>query len=191
MKTALILVDLIHEIVDSKGKLSGKGYTDFALRHETLLRIKDLLFQAREKDFLIIHVGLGFSGDYCEQPKNSPLFGAAQKYGALQTGTWACDFIDHANPLDGEVVLTKHRVSAFFGTPLDIILHNNSIECVVVVGCATDMAVQATVRDAHDRDYQVTVIGDCCIAANDEDHDQTLRMLQKISNVIHLDDFKG
>lgn len=187
MKTALILVDLIHEIVDPKGKLSGKGYADFALRHGTLPRITELLTQARAKDFLVIHVGLGFSPTYCEQPKDSPLFGAAEKYGALQIGTWACDFIDSAAPIGGEVVLKKHRVSAFFGTPLDLILHNNKVERILIAGCATDMAVQGTVRDAHDRDYQVMVISDCCIAANDEDHDQTLRMLSKVAQVKPLD----
>lgn len=188
-ENALLLIDFINDIVAPKGKVSGKGYADFDARHGALNRVSDLLRQARNRGFAVIHVGVGFSADYKEQPEASPVFGGAKKFGALQRGEWGADFHAKAAPIPGEAALTKHRVNAFFGTPLELLLRTYGVKNLFVAGCATDMAVQATVRDAHDRDFACTVIADCCMAANDEDHEQTLRLLTKVSRIITLEQF--
>jgi nicotinamidase-related amidase len=187
MQQALVLIDLINELVAPEGKLSGKGYGDFAARHGTLNRITLLLEYARRLQHRIIHVRVGFSADYREQPKASPLFKHASKFGALKLGDWGTEFLPQASPLPGETILTKHRVNAFVGTPLDLILRNAGIDQVAIIGCSTDVGMQTTARAAHDLDYQVTVIGDCCIAPSDEDHDPTLRMLAKVTKVVTLE----
>ena len=186
---ALLLIDFINEIVDPQGKTSGKGYADFDARHGSLNRVSSLLAQARQKEFAIIHVRIGFSADYKEQPENSPIFGGAKKFGAIQLGTWGTEFHPKAAPTADEAVITKHRVSAFYGTALEAVLRTYGVRNLFVVGCSTDMAVQAAIRDAHDRDFACTVIGDCCIAPNDEDHEQTLRLLSKLAQVVTLDEF--
>lgn len=186
--TGLIIVDLINEIIDPKGKLAGKGYAAFVDKHATLENVCKLLSFAREHGFLIIHVRVGFSATYAEHPEMSPLFGTAKKYGALQVGTWATEFHPKALPLPNESVLAKHRVSAFHGTALDLILRTNGIRELLICGVATDLAVQSAARDAHDRDYVVRVVADCCAAANDEDHEQSLRTLAKIASVTSIGD---
>lgn len=188
-ENALLLIDFVNEIVDPKGKSAAKGYADFDTRHGTLDRVKTLLQHARSHGYAIIHVRLAFSDDYKEQPESSPVFGAAKKFGAFKTGEWGTEFHPKAAPLKNEATLTKHRVNAFFGTPLDTILRTYGIKNLAVVGCATDMAVQTAVRDAQDHDYACTVIGDCCIAANDDDQEQTLRMLAKVAKIVKLEEF--
>ena len=188
MNDALILIDLINDIVSPGGKLAGKGYEAFAAKHGTLPRVARLLELARQRGDYIVHVRIGFSADYGEQPKASPLFGHADRLGALQLGTWGTEFHPQAMPLPTEAVLVKHRVSAFFGTPLDLWLRGRGIGQVLIAGCSTDVGVQTTVRHAHDLDYACTVVGDCCLAPRDEDHEQTLRMLPKIARVVTLDD---
>jgi nicotinamidase-related amidase len=188
-RSAIILIDFINEIVHPDGKLARKGYSDFLARHGTLDRVATLLAHARAKDLAAIHVRIGFSPDYKEQPLGSPLFGHASKLGALKLGTWATEFHPKAAPLDGEAVMTKHRVNAFVGTPLDLLLRARGITELVVAGCSTDVGVQTTARMAHDLDYACTVIGDCCAAPKDEDHDQTLRMLAKVARVSTLTEF--
>lgn len=190
-QNALILVDFINEIVHPQGKLAGKGYVDFELRHGTLDRVQKLLKYARSQQYAVIHVRIGFSPDYKELPENSPLFGAAKKNGAFKIGGWGVEFHSKAAPVEGEACLTKHRVSAFYGTALDAILHVYGVKNVVVVGCATDLAVQSAIRDAHDRDYLCTVVSDCCIAANDVDHEQALRLLSKASKTVTLEELTG
>ena len=190
-KNALILIDFINEIVDPKGKFAGKGYADFDTRHATLDRVRSLLQYVRGKGHAVIHVRLGFSSDYKEQPEGSLLFGGAKKAGAVKVGEWSTEFHPKAAPLANEATLTKHRVNAFFGTPLDTILRTYGVKNLVVVGCATDMAVQTAVRDAHDRDYACTVLSDCCVAASDEDHEQTLRLLAKVATIMDLEQFQA
>lgn len=189
MQQALVLIDLINELIAPEGKLSGKGYADFAERHGSLERVERLLAHARRQGSLIVHVRIAFSSDYREQPKASPLFGHASKAGALKLGEWGTEFLPQAAPLPGETILTKHRVSAFVGTPLDLILRNAGIRRVAVVGCSTDVGMQTAARAAHDLDYECTVIGDCCIAPSDDDHDPTLRMLSKVTKVVTLEQY--
>ena len=189
MQQALILIDLINDLIAPEGKLSGKGYNDFAERHGTLGRVAALLEQARRQQQRIIHVRVGFSADYSEQPKHSPLFKHASRFGALTLGGWGTQFLPESSPLPGETILAKHRVNAFFGTPLDLILRNAGIRRVAIAGCSTDVGVQTAARAAHDFDYECTVIGDCCIAPCDEDHEQTLRMLAKVARVVTLEGF--
>src|SRR5690349_17995113 len=119
---ALVIIDYINEIIDPKGKLAGKGYSAFADKHSTLDKAQALLQAFRTKQIPVFYVRVGFSPDYKEQPENSPLFGAAKKFGALQLGTWATEFHPKVAPLTAEAVITKHRVSAFYGTPLDLLL---------------------------------------------------------------------
>lgn len=186
---AIILIDFINDIVHPDGKLAAKGYADFVARHATLDRVATLLAHARAADIDTIHVRVGFSPDYKEQPKGSPLFGHADKLGALRLGAWGTEFHALATPLPGEAVVTKHRVNAFVGTPLDLLLRARGVKAVALAGCSTDVGVQTTARMAHDLDYACTVIGDCCAAPQDEDHAPTLRMLAKVARVATLAEF--
>lgn len=188
-ENALLLIDFINEIVHPDGKVAGKGYADFDTRHGPLDRVAALLRHTRRAEMAVIHVGVAFSADYKEQPETSPVFGGAKRFGVLQRDTWATDFHVKAAPLASEAVLVKHRVSAFFGTPLELLLRTYGVRNLFIAGCATDMAVQTATRDAHDRDLACHVLGDCCIAASDDDHEQTLRMLTKVSSVLTLEEF--
>lgn len=181
--TALVLIDFVNEIVDKSGKLAGKGYTNFDEKHGSLTVASALLARARAENVAIVHVRVGFSPDYKEQPEASPLFGGAKKFGALRLGDWGTEFHAKVAPSSDEAVLVKHRVSAFYGTALEAILRTYGVRTIVFAGCATDVAVQAAVRDAHDRDFNCVVAADSCIAATDDDHEQTLRMLGKVASV--------
>lgn len=189
-KTAVVLIDFINEIMDPRGKLAGKGYAGFDEEHGSLDNVKQLIAIARGKQFPILYVRIGFSPSYAEQPEASPLFGGAKKFGALQLGSWATEFHPKVTPQPDDVVLNKHRVSAFYGTALDVLLRKQQISELIICGVATDLAVQSAARDAHDRDYAVTVISDCCVAANGEDHEGSLRVLAKIGKVVTLDAVK-
>jgi nicotinamidase-related amidase len=61
------------------------------------------------------------------------------------------------------------------------------IKELFLIGVATDMVVESTAREAHDRDFVVTIISDCCIAANDKDHQRSLENMQKLSTIITSD----
>jgi len=183
MTTALILIDFINEIVHDNGKLASKGYSDFVKENDVFQNLSFAIQKARENNILIVHVKVGFSENYNEQPKSSPLFGKANEFQVLKLNSWATEFHEQIDVKDSDIILTKHRVNAFYGTPLDLILKNNKISSILVAGVATDLAVSNAVRDAHDRDYQVTILEDCCAAANGEDHETALLSLKKVAAV--------
>jgi biuret amidohydrolase len=84
--------------------------------------------------------------------------------------------------------VTKPRVSAFYGTNLESILRARRIERLVVAGVSTAWAVQSTVRDAHDRDYQVVVVEDACAAADQPEHEASMKLLGLIASVVKVED---
>lgn len=59
---------------------------------------------------------------------------------------------------EGEIVITKHRVSAFTGTDLAMILRANDIDTLVLYGIATSGVVLSTLLEAADADFRLAVI---------------------------------
>ena len=73
-------------------------------------------------------------------------------------------------PIEGEVVVGKHRVNALYGTGLDVVLRANDIRNLVIFGYATSGVVLSTVRYAADLDYNLIVIEDCCSDSDVDAH---------------------
>jgi len=62
--------------------------------------------------------------------------------------------------LSGDVFVRKKTADAFYGTPLQEILHSRLIQRIVVMGYATDFCVDSTVRNAASRDFEVCIVSD-------------------------------
>ena len=183
MKKAIIICDFINEIITTKGKFQSKGYAAFAQQNKTIENAKKALQKARKLGFTIIFVKVGFSADYKEQPKNSLLFSQADKFQALKLNTWATDIHEQLEVKDTDHIIIKHRISPFYSTALEVILHNSQIKDIYICGCATDLVVSSAARDSHDRDFNTYVLSDCCAAGSVEDHESALASMRKIVNV--------
>ena len=70
----------------------------------------------------------------------------------------------------GEVVVTKARTSAFAGGALQTALAAVGATHLVLAGLATSGVVLSTVREAADRDYELTVLTDLCLDFDAEVH---------------------
>ena len=183
MKKAIIICDFINEIISTEGKFKGKGYAAFAEQYNTLANTASAVKKARELDFTVIYVKVGFSADYKEQPKNSLLFGKADQFQALKLNTWATEIHEQLEVADTDNIIVKHRVSPFYATQLEVILRNNNITDIYICGCATDLVVSSVTRDSHDRDLNTFVLSDCCAAGSTEDHESALATIRKIATV--------
>ncbi|HEY0713086.1 MAG TPA: isochorismatase family cysteine hydrolase [Polyangia bacterium] len=64
-------------------------------------------------------------------------------------------------PHDDDYFVLKPKHSAFFGTPLDLLLQHLGVRRLLLAGVASDQCVVATAIDARMRDYEVVVAGDC------------------------------
>jgi len=76
---------------------------------------------------------------------------------SLMRGPEAHEITDVLKPASGDVVITKTKPSAFFGTPLASILTYLGVDTVVVCGMVTSGCVRATVIDAFSYNYRVVV----------------------------------
>jgi ureidoacrylate peracid hydrolase len=79
----------------------------------------------------------------------------------LVRDTWNTAIVAELAPQPGDVVVSKHRYSAFFGTALDSILRARGIDTLIFTGATTSICVESTVRDATFRDYRCIVLRDC------------------------------
>jgi nicotinamidase-related amidase len=70
--------------------------------------------------------------------------------------------IPELQPLPSEAIFDKITMSAFEGTPLDIALRDCGINAFAVVGIATEIGIEPTVRQGADLGYIPVVVKDAC-----------------------------
>lgn len=78
-----------------------------------------------------------------------------------QSGTWGSDFY-RLEPIEGDVVVEKHKWSAFDGKdaqnkPLKKLLDDLDVKTLVVAGVVAETCIETTIRDAYDQNYFVVV----------------------------------
>lgn len=78
-------------------------------------------------------------------------------------------------PEPNDIVVTKHRISAFTGTDLEMILRAHDTSTLVMFGIATSGVVLSTLLDACDADYQPVVVTDCCADRDPELHETLVK----------------
>jgi nicotinamidase-related amidase len=138
-----------------------------------LARVASVLRHARTTGMTVIHVQVGFRPGLPEVSSRNALFGAIksseQHQRLFQEPLGAIP--DTIAPQDDEIVITKHRISAFAGTDLAMILRAKEIDTLILYGIATSGVVLSTLVEAADADYRVAVIGDCCADLDPALHD--------------------
>jgi nicotinamidase-related amidase len=72
------------------------------------------------------------------------------------------ELVPQLEPAESELVLDKITMSAFEGTPLDIVLRDCGIDTYVVVGVAMEVGIEPTVRHSLDLGYLPIVVTDAC-----------------------------
>lgn len=186
MKTAVITLDLINDICTPNGKIARFSQR---INDKQIIEKANIATQwSRKNNHLTIHVRVGFHDHYQEASPISPIFSQVKNNQALNVCSWGGQFCKSLDINKRDLIITKHRVSAFYGTNLELVLRANRIERLILLGVATNNAVELTAREAHDRDYQVSIIDDATETASDEEQQASLHFLKKISNVITLND---
>jgi len=92
-------------------------------------------------------------------------------------------------PRDGEPIVRKPRMSAFYGSELQVMLTARNIDTLVLCGVATNFVVESTARYAVDADYRVILLQDCCAAGNEEVHQRALDSMEPMVHIASSKDF--
>jgi biuret amidohydrolase len=95
--------------------------------------------------------------------------------------------VPELNPLPSEVVFDKITMSAFEGTPLDIALRDCGINSFIIVGVATEIGIEPTVRHGADLGYIPIVVTDACGAGHPEAADRALASMRFMGDAIVTD----
>lgn len=161
-RTAVLSMDLQNGIV---GIYSGHA-------PEMLARCADVAKAARSRGIRIIHIRVGFRPGLPEVSERNMLFGSiksSDRHQQLFHGTGG-DIHPAMGPEEADIVVTKHRVSAFTGTDLAMVLRAQEIDTLVLFGIATSGVVLSTLLEASDADYRLIVVKDCCADMDPELH---------------------
>lgn len=164
-QTALLVMDFQNLIVEN-----------FATDQAGLLtRTAGLIETARKAGIAVIYVVVGFRPGHPEISPRNLTFSGVKKAGLFAAGDAGSAIHSHVAPRADDVIVTKHRVGAFAGTDLDMILHAGGIDTLLLAGIATSGVVLSTLRHAADADYRLLVVEDCCSDKDEEVHRVLMR----------------
>ena len=89
-------------------------------------------------------------------------------------GSPGFDLAPELEPRPGEAVMDKITMSAFEGTPLDIVLRDCGVRAYLIVGVALEVGIEPTVRHSADLGYIPVVVRDACGAGDAEAGERSL-----------------
>jgi nicotinamidase-related amidase len=145
---------------------------------------------ARDRKIPVIYVVLGFRTDAPEISMNNKGFAAAKERFANAGMEEMIKIESAVAPLAGEIVVIKHRVSAFSGSDLEIVLRAQNIQHIVLTGVATSGVVLSTTREAADKNYRITVLSDGCADSDAEVHHVlTTKIFSRQADILSVEEW--
>ncbi len=185
---ALLLFDLQNDFIHPDGAYARGGATDPAI---TALpaRLVPLVAAVRHAGGMIAstHFTLwpGRGGAPIIAPHLKKLRPFLRK-GDFAPGSWGQALVDELAPSD--IVVEKVAYSAFYQTRLEWMLRKCGIARLIVAGITTNGGVSTTVRDAHVRDIDVTVLSDGCATIGREVHETAIAALRSVAHIATVAD---
>ncbi len=159
---------------------------------DLISRAAEVLERGRALGMMIIHVQVGFRPGLPEISPRNPLFSAirnSERHQQLFQGSGGA-IHSALGPEPNDIVVTKHRVGAFTGTDLEMILRAHDADTLVLFGIATSGVVLSTLLAASDSDYRLIVLRDCCTDQDPEVHACLLdRIFPRRASVITAAEF--
>ena len=95
--------------------------------------------------------------------------------------------VPELKPLASEAVFDKITMSAFEGTPLNIALRDCGVQSFAIVGIATEIGIEPTVRHGADLGYIPVVIQDACGSGHGEAAERSFASLQFLGDTLFTD----
>ncbi len=158
-QTALLVMDMQEGIV---ARLAQQG--------DVLAPVHTTIEAARAASIPVIYVIVTFRPGYPEISLKNKSFSALREQQSSLLTARSMEIHPALALQPTDIVVTKRRVSAFSGSDLEVVLRAQGISHLVLCGISTSGVVLSTLREAADKDYQLTVLADCCF-----DHDEEVQ----------------
>lgn len=178
-RAAVIVVDVQNDFCHPDGVSAANGH-DVGAAVEMVPRLQHLLDEARAAGTLVVFIQTTH-----DLTVDSPVW--LTRMGDLDTpayqpncltGSWGAGFYGVA-PAAGDVVVNKHKYSAFAGTDLEMVLRTAGVETLLLTGVATNICVESTLREGLFHDFNVALVEDCCAAFDTALHEATVRNVEE------------
>jgi biuret amidohydrolase len=95
--------------------------------------------------------------------------------------------VPELTPRPSEAIFDKITMSAFEGTPLDVALRDCGVTAFLIVGVATEIGIEPTVRHGADLGYIPIVVTDACGAGHQEAGERALASLRYLGDAMFTD----
>jgi ureidoacrylate peracid hydrolase len=175
-RTALIVVDMQNAFASPGGMLDLAGI-DVSPARDVVANAALVCEAARLAGLPVVYLTIGYPPDLSTAGgEDSPnphkelalclMRERPELRGKLLTfGTWDFEIVPELAPLSGDVVIVKSRYSGFHGTSLDSVLRSRGVRNLLMVGIASNVCVESTLRDAYFLEYWPVLVGDATMAA--------------------------
>jgi nicotinamidase-related amidase len=167
---ALLVVDVQNDFCHQDG-LFGKLGADLRGVQAAARRIEALLPAARRAGVPVLFVVMEHDAgtNSLAWTRRYPV----QRADACVAGTWGAELYT-LRPEAGEPVVVKHRYSPFVGSNIEYLLRARERRSLLVTGVATNICVEAVLRDGFNLDYDVVLVEDCAGAYSERAHQSTV-----------------
>ena len=198
-RTAVVVVNMQNDF-GAEGGMFHRAGIDISSIRQAIVPMARVLAAARKSGMKIVYLKMEFRPDLSDLgPVDSPNWITHKRSGVgerittpdgtegriMIRDTWNTQIVCELAPEPGDIVISKHRFSGFYGTDLELILRGLCIECLVFTGCTTSVCVESTMRDAMFRDFRCLLLADCTAEPIGEglsrsNHDASLLVLQAV-----------
>lgn len=160
-------------------------------REDFLEDLKSLLAAARRLKIAIVFTRIaplpaGYQSAYgiyqamkrfnVDDPAKIPVF--------MKPGSPEAEINVDLSPAEGEVLLSKHSPSIFFGTNFEQLMRSRGIDTILLTGIATEYGIEHSAREAAIRGFYTIIVSDCVSSGDKTMHEMALKIMQRICLVL-------
>jgi nicotinamidase-related amidase len=91
------------------------------------------------------------------------------------------EFVRPLLPDSEDYFVLKPMHSAFYMTPLEVLLEHLQVETLILTGLTSNSCIAATAHDANMRGFDIYIPPDCSTARNATEHAQALAQLEAMA----------
>lgn len=180
---ALLLCDLQNDFIHPDGAYA-RGNQGNAAIAALPARLKPLANCLRAAGGAIVSTHFTLVPGRGGEPYISPHLRQVRPFlrrGDFLPGSWGHATVDELQPVDMQV--EKVAFSAFYMSRLEWVLQRAGVRRLLVAGIVTNGGVASTVRDAHVREFEVTLLSDGCAAFSQDLHETAVAALRPVAHI--------
>lgn len=175
-RAALVLFDVLDEYVHPKDPQKAAVMRERRVAEH----MAELLNGAREAGLYVFFAAANHSPDGSDIVSRltdtdmdlGPWPDQAQPFKPMvHRGEAGAQIAAELTPRPNEIVVHKHRWSAFFQTSLDLNLRSRGLDTIVLAGLSTDVGIVSTAFSARDADFGIVFARDACWSHRGPNHD--------------------